>query len=97
MASYMQGGPEVGEPPDWQISDELARALDNVVGARDRLQAETPQSAGYQAALTTYLQAAVHHLAILAVAQAQQTEHLSAELAELRARVEALAGRPIIH
>jgi hypothetical protein len=91
----MHGGPDVHEPEEWQLSGELARALRTVVVARDHLQAEDPQSAGYQAALTAYLQAAVHHLAILAVAQAQQTEQLSAEIAELRARVEA-AG-PMVH
>jgi hypothetical protein len=65
------------------------------VAARDHLQAENPQSPGYAAALTTYLQAAVHHLAILAVAQAQQTEQLAAEVADLKARLEAMA--PVVH
>jgi hypothetical protein len=37
----------------------------------------------------------VHHLAILAVAQAQQSESLAAEVTELRARLEAL--RPVVH
>jgi hypothetical protein len=95
MAASMHGGQDIHEPEDWQLSDELARALKKVVVARDRLQAESPQSPGYQGALTTYLHATVHHLAILAVAQAQQTEQLSAEVAALRARVEALA--PVVH
>ena len=95
MAAFMHGGQHVQEPEDWQLSDELAIALKRVVGARDRLQAESPQSPDYQAALTTYLQAAVHHLAILAVAQAQQTEQLSAEIAALRAQFEALL--PVVH
>jgi hypothetical protein len=95
MAASMHGEQHAQQPEDWQLSDELARALKKVVIARDRLQAESPESPDYQAALATYLQAAVHHLAILAVAQAQQTEQLSAELATLRARVEALA--PVVH
>ena len=51
---------------------------------------QSPQSADYPGALVAYLQAAVHHLAVLAVAQAQQTEQLSAEVASLRAGLEAL-------
>ena len=74
---------------DLQLSGELAIALKKVVAARDRLQAQNPQSADYPGALA-YLQAAVHHLAVLAVAQAQQTEQLSAEVASLRAGLEAL-------
>jgi hypothetical protein len=80
---------------DLHLSEELAVALRAVVIARDRLMAESPQSADYQAVLTGYLRAAVHHLAILAVAQAQQSEALAAEVAELRARVE--AQRPVVH
>jgi hypothetical protein len=80
---------------DLHLSEELAAALRAVVIARDRLRAESPQSAVYHAALDGYLKAAVHHLAILAVAQAQQNEALSAEVAELRARVDAL--RPVVH
>jgi hypothetical protein len=80
---------------DLHLSEELAAALRAVVIARDRLRAESPQSADYQATLAGYLKAAVHHLAILAVAQAQQNEALSAEVAELRARVDAL--RPVVH
>src|SRR4029077_2640732 len=56
---------------DLHLSEELAAALRAVVIARDRLRAESPQSADYQATLAGYLKAAVHHLAILAVAQAQ--------------------------
>ena len=78
---------------DLQLSGELAIALEKVVAARDRLQAQSPQSADYPAAVVAYLQAAVHHLAILAVAQAQQTEQLSAEVASLRAGLEALQAR----
>jgi hypothetical protein len=91
----MHGGQDIQQPEEWQLADELARALKNVVLARDRLQAENPQSPDYQAALTTYLQAAVHHLAILAVAQAEQTEQLAAEVAALRARIDAVA--PVLH
>jgi hypothetical protein len=80
---------------DLHLSEELAAALRSVVIARDRLMAENLQSVGYQAALASYLKAAVHHLAILAVAQAQQNEALSAEVAELRARVDALW--PVMH
>jgi hypothetical protein len=80
---------------DLQLSDELSAALRKVVAARDRLRAQESQSPDYAAALTAYLQAAVHHLAVLAVAQAQQTEQLSAEVTELRARLEAL--QPMLH
>src|SRR5262249_33867562 len=95
MATSMHGAPDIHEPDDWELSDELARALETVVLARDRLQAESPQSTDYQAALTGYLQAAVHHLAILAVAQAQHSEQLSAEIAELRAHIGSLT--PVMH
>jgi len=95
MAAFMHGEPDVEELGSWQLSNELARALKSVVAARDRLRAEDAQSSGYQTALTAYLQAAVHHLAILAVAQAQQTEQLSAEIVELRARLDALT--PMVH
>jgi len=80
---------------DLRLSDELAAALRTVVAARDRLELHDPQSDGYSAALTSYLQAAIHHLAVLAVAQAQQTEQLSGEVAALRARLEAL--QPLVH
>src|SRR5690348_9247354 len=90
MTASTHGERDVQKAEEWQLSNELARALEKVVVARDRLQAADPQSPDYQAALTTYLQAAVHHLAILAVAQAEQTEQLSAEIASLRARIEAL-------
>ena len=80
---------------DLQLSDELAAALRKVSAARDRLRAQESRSPDYAAALTAYLQAAVHHLAVLAVAQAQQTEQLSAEVAGLRARLEAL--QPMMH
>ena len=91
----MHSRPHVHQADEWPLSDELGRALERVISARDRLQVETPHSAGYQSALTAYLQAAVHHLAIMAVAQAQQTEQLSAEIAALRAHVEALT--PLVH
>jgi hypothetical protein len=80
---------------DLHLSEELAVALRAVVIARERLMAESPKSPDYQAVLTGYLRAAVHHLAILAVAQAQQSESLAAEVTELRARLEAL--RPVVH
>jgi hypothetical protein len=95
MTTSVHGGRDIHEADDLQLSDALGEALRTVVIARDRLQAESPQTSGYQGALTTYLQAAVHHLAILAVAQAQQTEQLSAEVAALRAQVEAVA--PVVH
>jgi hypothetical protein len=95
MPASLHGGRDVTEPDELQLSDELAGALRKVVVARDELQAARPHSPAYQSALTTYLQAAVHHLAILAVAQAQQTEQLTAEVAALRAKVEALA--PMVH
>jgi hypothetical protein len=82
-------------PSDLRLSEELAVALQKVVVARARLKAEPPRSPGYQVALTGYLQAAVHHLAIFAVAQAQQCEQLSAEVADLRARLDAL--HPTVH
>ena len=91
----MHSRPHDHEADACHLSDELGRALERVTLARDRLQAEAPDAAGHQAALPAYLQAAVHHLAILAVAQAQQTEQLSAEIAALRARVAALT--PLVH
>ena len=77
------------------LSRELAAALRRVVTARDHLEAQPPGSDTHQSALAGYLEAAVHHLAVLAVAQAQQNELLSAEVAELRARLDALV--PTVH
>jgi hypothetical protein len=42
--------------------------------------------------LIDYLQATVHHLAVLAVAQARQYEEIAGEVSELRARVDRSAA-----
>jgi hypothetical protein len=71
-----------------ELSRELAGAARRAVAARERLE-EVPQGdAAYQAAMLDYLQATVLHLAIVSVAQARQHEQLSAEVDELRARLE---------
>jgi hypothetical protein len=67
----------------------------DVVGARDRLNAASPEAPEYQSTLIDYLQATVHHLAVLAVAQARQYEDIAEEVADLRARFNAL--RPMVH
>ena len=77
------------------IGHELESAIRRVVVARDRLKAASPESAGYQAAKLEYLEATVHHLAVLAIAQSQQYEDLSQEVDELRVRVNSL--RPMVH
>jgi cation transport regulator ChaC len=66
-----------------------------VIVARDRLEAASPDSPDYLAARIEYLEATVHHLAVLAIAQSRQYEDLSEEVAELRARVN--AQRPMVH
>jgi hypothetical protein len=78
-----------------ELGHELEKAMRNVVVARDRLNAASPEAPEYQATLIDYLQATVHHLAVLAVAQARQYEDIAEEVAELRARVNAL--RPMVH
>jgi hypothetical protein len=55
-----------------EIEQELDTALQKVIVARDRLKAATPHAPEYQSTLIDYLQATVHHLAVLAVAQAMQ-------------------------
>jgi phage shock protein A len=77
------------------IGQELETAIRRVVVAHDRLKAASPESADYQAVKLEYLEATVHHLAVLAIAQAQQYEDLSQEVDELRARVNAM--RPMVH
>jgi hypothetical protein len=78
-----------------ELFQELETAMRKVVVARDRLQAASPDTPDYQAARTEYLEATVHHLAVLAIAQSRQYEDLSEEVTELRARVNAL--RPMVH
>ncbi|MFO1081541.1 MAG: hypothetical protein U1E23_13055 [Reyranellaceae bacterium] len=88
-------GTSGAEAADASLSRALATALRRVVTARDHLEAQPLGSDAHQSALAGYLEAAVHHLAVLAVAQAQQNELLSAEVAELRARLDALG--PTLH
>jgi len=78
-----------------ELGHVLEKAMRDVLVARDRLNAASPEAPEYQSTLIDYLQAMVHHLAALAVAQARQYEDLSEEVAELRARVDAL--RPMVH
>ena len=78
-----------------ELGHELEKAMRDVVVARDRLNAASPEAPGYQSTLIDYLQATVHHLAVLAVAHARQYEDIADEVAELRARVEAM--RPMVH
>ena len=78
-----------------ELGNELEKAMRNVVVARDRLKAASPDAPEYQSTLIDYLQATVHHLAVLAVAQARQYEDMADEVADLRARVNAL--RPMVH
>jgi hypothetical protein len=78
-----------------ELGNELENAMRNVVVARDRLKAASPDAPEYQSTLIDYLQATVHHLAVLAVAQARQYEDMADEVADLRARVNAL--RPMVH
>jgi hypothetical protein len=76
-----------------EIEQDLETAMRRVLVARDRLKAVSPASAGYQAAKLDYLEATVHHLAVLAIAQALQFEDLSEEVDELRARLNSLQPR----
>ena len=78
-----------------ELGRELERAMRDVVVARDRLNAASPEAPEYQSTLIDYLQATVHHLAVLAVAQARQYEDIAEEVAALRAQVAAL--RPMVH
>jgi hypothetical protein len=78
-----------------ELFRELETAMRKVVVARDRLKAASPDSPDYQATKMEYLEATVHHLAVLAIAQSRQYEDLSEEVAALRARVNSL--RPMVH
>jgi hypothetical protein len=78
-----------------ELGHELEKAMRDVVVARDRLNAASPDSPEYQATKIEYLEATVHHLAVLAIAQSRQYEDLSEEVTELRARVNSL--RPMVH
>jgi hypothetical protein len=76
-----------------EIEQDLETAMRRVLVARDRLKAASPESADYQAAKLDYLEATVHHLAVLTIAQALQFEDLSEEVDELRARLNSLQPR----
>ena len=78
-----------------ELGHELEKAMRNVVVARVRLNAASPEAPEYQSTLIDYLQATVHHLAVFAVAQARQYEDIAEEVADLRARFNAL--RPMVH
>jgi hypothetical protein len=76
-----------------ELFQELQTAMRKVVVARDRLKAASPDAPDYQATKIDYLEATVHHLAVLAIAQSRQYEDLSEEVTELRARVNAQSPR----
>ena len=78
-----------------ELGHELEKAMRDVVVARDRLNAASPDSPEYQATKIEYLEATVHHLAVLAIAQSRQYEDLSEEVTDLRGRVNSL--RPMVH
>ena len=78
-----------------ELGRELEKTMRKVIVARDRLKAASPDSPEYQATKIEYLEATVHHLAVLAIAQSRQYEDLSEEVSELRARVNSL--RPMVH
>jgi hypothetical protein len=78
-----------------ELGHELEKAMRDVVVARDRLNAASPDSPEYQATKIEYLEATVHHLAVLAIAQSRQYEDLYEELTKLRVRVNSL--RPMVH
>ncbi len=71
------------------LLQELENAMHKVTAARDRLAAAPPDAPDYQATKIDYLEATVHHLAVLAIAQSRQYEDLSEEVAELRSTVKA--------
>jgi hypothetical protein len=76
-----------------ELFQALETAMRKVVVARDRLKAASPDAPDYQAARIDYLEATVHHLAVLAIAQSRQYEDLAEEVTELRARVNARSPR----
>jgi hypothetical protein len=78
-----------------ELAQALETAMHKVVVARDRLQAASPDTPAHQAARIEYLEATVHHLAVLAIAQSRQYEDLSEEVTELRTRVN--AQNPKVH
>jgi hypothetical protein len=78
-----------------ELFQELETAMRKVIVARDQLKAASPDSPDYQATKMEYLEATVHHLAVLAIAQSRQYEDLSQEVTELQGRVNAL--RPMVH
>jgi hypothetical protein len=77
-----------------ELAQELETAMRKVIVARHRLEAASPNSPDYQDARIEYLEATVHHLAVLAIAQSRQYEDLSGEMTELRARVN--SQRPMV-
>ena len=79
-----------------ELAQELETAMRKVIVARRRLEtAVPPNSPDYLATRIEYLEATVHHLAVLAIAQSRQYEDLSEEVAELRARES--SQRPMVH
>jgi hypothetical protein len=79
------------------LQDEMAATVKRATSAHARLR-ETPlDSPHYQAAMNSYLQETIHYMSIVTLAQARQHELLTEEVAELRARLDALQAPRQLH
>ena len=69
---------------------ELEAAAQSARDAHARLAGVPEKAADYQKALNAYLQSIIRYMSIVGVFQARQQELLTEEVAELKAKVEAV-------
>jgi len=79
------------------LQDEMAATVKRATSAHARL-SETPlDSPGYQEAMNNYLRETIHYMSVVTLAQVRQHEMLTEEVAELRARLDALQAPRQLH
>lgn len=76
---------------------ELEAAAQSARDAHARLTEVPEQAADYQKALNAYLQSIIRYMSIVNVFQARQHELLTEEVAELKAKVEAVMPDRVVH
>ncbi len=76
---------------------ELEAAAQAARDAHARLAGVPEQSGDYQKALNAYLQSIIRYMSIVNVFQARQHELLTEEVAELKAKVEAVMPDRVVH
>ena len=75
------------------LEDEIDEALKRARLAYLAFKTVSEQSPDYQQALNGYLQAMVHHMTVLSVAQVRRIEMLTDEVSQLNQRFSAVLGQ----